>query len=147
MRKDKDNIPAPCIMADVDGAKLFRDANFGVLVPTCPDGLQLPPDGAEDADDAVRQWIATLEPQNGRSCCFYGMFLKLNCREGSLMAPALDESLSYVCHLSYRTEASSDAALRSTFERVCNAVRVRIPYTAECHPPADPSVVSDHDSM
>ncbi|KAJ9122369.1 hypothetical protein QFC22_001791 [Naganishia vaughanmartiniae] len=98
-------------MADIiDGTTLFRDAAFRVLVPTCPDGLQLPLDGADDADEAVRQWIATLEPQNERSCCFY------------------DESLSYVCHLSYRTEAASDVTLRKTFERVCNSVRI----TTQC---------------
>lgn len=63
------------------------------------------------------------------------------------MVSALDESLSYVCHLSYRTEAASDAALRSTFERVCNAVRVCISPTAESHVPANPIQNIDHNTM
>ncbi|KAJ9092853.1 hypothetical protein QFC19_008577 [Naganishia cerealis] len=91
-------------MADTE---LFRDAAFRVSVPTCPDGLQLP---AGDDDDAVRRWLATLESQNERSCCFY------------------DETLFYLCQLTYRTEASSDAAVRSAFERVCNAVKI----TTQC---------------
>lgn len=64
-------------MADIDGTSIFRDAAFRVLVPTCPDGLRLPSDEAGDADNVVRRWIATLEPQNERSCCFYGMYFLL----------------------------------------------------------------------
>lgn len=59
-------------MPHAEDTSLFLDAEFYILVPQCPNALELPIDAPSSEVD---EWLTDLHQRVDRNCCFYGMYV------------------------------------------------------------------------